>query len=223
MQRITAQEASSGMILLHDEQPALIKKMLEFLYTLEYTVDVEACIAEEGAAEEEVTAKAAVEEATIREATVETNLTIRPSDSSLGESSKSLTHTVETYDPLSFHVLMYALADRLLINGLKAASKNYFRDGLMERLDSQSFPPAVLEVYRSTPEHDRGLRDLVIEVTMDHLMTLRDPQGPGSGVLQNDLLQQIPEFAYDLSVAMMDKCVTDWQRLGFCYKEWRHG
>lgn len=194
--------------------------MLEFLYTLEYTVGVEGCISE-GSGEEKVSVEAANGEAIIPEATVETTLTTNLSASSLGESSKSPIHTVETYDPLSFHVLMYSLADRLLIDGLKAASKIYFYDRLMERLDSQSFPLAVLEVYRSTPQHDRGLRDLIIKVTMRHLMILRDPQEPDTGALQNDLLQQVPDFAYDLSVAMMDKCVTNWKQLGYCRTEWR--
>src|SRR5215471_17354572 len=117
-----------------------------------------------------------------------------------------------TYDPLSFHILMYSLADRLFIRGLKSLAKENFEKELRPRLVSKSFPVAVIEVYSSTPEQDRGLRDLVVKITVDNLTKLREKKGSDHAILQNRLLKQIPEFAYDLSVAMMDKCVSGWEK-----------
>ena len=78
------------------------------------------------------------------------------------------------YDTLSFHILMYSLADRLFIEGLKALSKENVEHELVQRLDASSFSKAISEIYRSTPIHDRGLRDLAIKTAMNHLTTLRN-------------------------------------------------
>ena len=70
------------------------------------------------------------------------------------------------YDTLCFHILMYSLADRLFIEGLKALSKENVEHELVQRLDVSSFTEAISEIYRSTPIHDRGLRDLAIKTTI---------------------------------------------------------
>ncbi|KAJ6191082.1 hypothetical protein N7519_001103 [Penicillium mononematosum] len=65
---------------------------------------------------------------------------------------------------LSLHILMYSLARRLLIHGLKALSKDKFEKELARvRLDSSTFPHIISGIYGSTPESDRGLRDPRIE------------------------------------------------------------
>lgn len=74
-------------------------------------------------------------------------------------------------DLLSFHILMYSLTDRLFIQGLKALSKKKVERELVERLDANSFPRAIIEIYNSTSQDDRGLRDLAVKITMDHLTT----------------------------------------------------
>ncbi|OJD20573.1 hypothetical protein ACJ73_08093, partial [Blastomyces percursus] len=62
-----------------------------------------------------------------------------------------------------------------------------------------SFPAAVEEVYRSTAKHDRGLKDLVIKLMMAKLQTFNDKEKQAV----NKLLEDIPEFSYDLCIALM--------------------
>ncbi|KAL1964408.1 hypothetical protein VTN77DRAFT_6966 [Rasamsonia byssochlamydoides] len=116
-------------------------------------------------------------------------------------------------DPLLF-LLIYALADHLLIHGLKVLAKRYFQEVLLQRLDHKSFPPAVVEVYQSTPRHERELRDVVINVALDQLMTLRISRALGI-----NLLKQVPDFACDLCIAIMERHFEVSQLSGACYRD----
>lgn len=124
------------------------------------------------------------------------------------------------YDTLCFHILMYSLADRLFIEGLKALSKENVEHELVQRLDASSFTEAISEIYRSTPIHDRGLRDLAIKTTMNHLTTLRNSDETAAACLQNSFLESLPQFSYDLLVAMMDRSVDIWNRGNMIQKNW---
>ena len=68
---------------------------------------------------------------------------------------------------LSFYILIYSLADRMFIHGLKALSKENVAKELAQQLEARTFPHAIHEIYSSTPASDRGLRDLVVGITMD--------------------------------------------------------
>lgn len=122
---------------------------------------------------------------------------------------------------LFFYVLMYSLANRLLIDELKTVFKHYFYDRLMKRLNSSFFSLTISEMYHLTSQHDRRLRNLIIKIIMRHLMILRDSQKFDTKTLQNDFLQQIFDFACDFFVAIMNECVTDWKQLNYCRTEWR--
>ena len=74
----------------------------------------------------------------------------------------------------------------------------------MDKPDRASFRAAVVEVYRSTAEHDRGLKDVVIALTNSNLTILRGGIFP---VLDDGLLRSVPEFAIDLCIATLGKYV----------------
>lgn len=109
-------------------------------------------------------------------------------------------------DLLSFHILMYSLTDRLFIQGLKALSKQNVERELVERLDANSFLRAIIEIYNSTPQNNRGLRDLAVKITMDHLTTLRNAGesgsnpnaalGTGTCLARFHLIKNFPKFSY---------------------------
>ncbi|KAJ5148549.1 hypothetical protein N7448_000127 [Penicillium atrosanguineum] len=76
--------------------------------------------------------------------------------------------SVTSYNPLSFHILIYSLAGRLFMKGLKALSKDKVEGELAHRLDPSTFPTS-----NSTPASHWGLRDLAVGMTMNHLTKLR--------------------------------------------------
>lgn len=154
--------------------------MIEYLYTLNYEVERHAfssddCIIKPNA----LTEVAKFSELSVTSDRVslpdEVKSTVPPADVTkpFGPLKPSVDQAPE-YDTLSFHILMYSLADRLFIEGLKALSKENVEHELVQRLDASSFSEAISEIYRSTPIHDRGLRDLAIKTTMNHLTTLRN-------------------------------------------------
>ncbi|KAE8422008.1 hypothetical protein BDV36DRAFT_19214 [Aspergillus pseudocaelatus] len=196
-------EASTSEVNL-DEEPALVKQMVEYFYTLEYQVNTQFQAPDGHNFDQRNITSPPRWEGT------ETPLT-QAGNVELAESNQVCDVPEEQArfsDPLSFHILMYSLADRLLIHGLKALSKENVGHELIQRLDAQSFPQAIVEIYNSTPENDRGLRDLAVEVTMDHLSALRKTKGTAAAALQDDLLRSVPQFSYDLVVAMMNKSVS---------------
>jgi hypothetical protein len=99
---------------------------------------------------------------------------------------------------------MYAEADYFQIDRLKTMAKKKFRGSFMDKPDRASFRAAVVEVYRSTAEHDRGLKDVVIALTKSNLTILRGGIFP---VLDDGLLRSVPEFAIDLCIATLGKYV----------------
>lgn len=63
--------------------------------------------------------------------------------------------SVTIFDPLSLHILMYSLADRMLIGGPKALSKAKVERELLLRLDSNTFPRSILFYFRDIQLNSR--------------------------------------------------------------------
>jgi hypothetical protein len=76
-----------------------------------------------------------------------------------GHSDKSETDG----DVLTTHAKVYALAEKYLIRGLKAVALRKFKAAAAVCSDVDDFLQATLEVYTSTIEDERGLRDVVVE------------------------------------------------------------
>lgn len=74
----------------------------------------------------------------------------------------------EVTNPLTIHATMYALADKYQVSGLGQIAKDKFESCLFHHIHSEDFVSAVQIVYTSTPDSNRGLRDLVIKAFLDH-------------------------------------------------------
>lgn len=183
-----------------------MKQMIEYFYTLDY--EVESDVLSDNCISHKDTVAESSEQPVTSENAIPTSET---------EIEGSLTNVTESLGPqnpdaLSFHISMYALADRLLIEGLKALSKENVEHDLVQQLGAGCFPKAITEIYHSTPTHDRGLRDLAIKTTMNHLTTLRTSDETAAAALNNNLLESLPQYSYDLLIAMMDRSVAVWNR-----------
>ncbi|ODM20083.1 hypothetical protein SI65_05069 [Aspergillus cristatus] len=191
-------EASTHTVRL-DEEPALVKQMVEYFYTLDYQIPGNG---------ENTPSQPKREES--------------PGDADeFLESSKPPREPVPTFDPLCFHILMYSLADRMFIRGLKILSQQNVERELVQQLDAALFPQAIVEIYNSTPPEDRGLRDLAIQYTMKNLTSLRSKGQGAVAAFEDSLLKSAPQFSYDLLVAVMNKSVHDWNQYGACAKNWQ--
>lgn len=73
----------------------------------------------------------------------------------------------ESDAPAVLHAKMYALADKYgLDKGLKALCKTKFQAEAEAGWKNETFVDACILVFTSTPESDRGLRDVVVEVVV---------------------------------------------------------
>lgn len=69
---------------------------------------------------------------------------------------------------LLLHTKVYALAEKFDIPGLKDLAKSKFEMAMACHYDSPEFAEAIEEVYCSTVDSDRGLRDVVLQAFRSH-------------------------------------------------------
>lgn len=69
---------------------------------------------------------------------------------------------------LVMHTKVYALAEKYDIPSLKQLAKRKFEMEMACNFDSPEFADAIEEVYCSTVDSDRGLRDIVLETFKCH-------------------------------------------------------
>jgi hypothetical protein len=86
---------------------------------------------------------------------------------------------------------VYALAEKYQILGLKALARSKFAAQLTHHWQSEEFPDAMAEVYESTVEQDRGLRDLVIQTFRRHPEVARRRD-------VGDVVKEMPMLAWEL-------------------------
>jgi hypothetical protein len=222
-------EALSREIKLPDREPVLVKKTLEFLYTGDYTSDGREFMSYSNPAGEQQAPAASNNNKAMATAPSEPPQQQQQQQDLLSSASpqpqpepqpqpqpqQRTTNTNKLGEPAiiplpCFHVLMYAEADYFQIDRLKALAKKKFQASFMDKPNKQSFQAAVVEAYRSTAEYDRGLKDVVIELTRTNLTALRgggllNLMPPVPVALSNELLRSVPEFAVDLCIATLDK------------------
>ncbi|KAI0147301.1 hypothetical protein GGR57DRAFT_259153 [Xylariaceae sp. FL1272] len=92
---------------------------------------------------------------------------------------------------LVLHVLVYAIAEKYNIQGLKAFALEEFKAAVTEPWDTDVFLEAAREAYLSTVEADRGLRDIVV-ATFSARRELLDQEKT------QEILKEVGLLAYDL-------------------------
>ncbi|KAE8392509.1 hypothetical protein BDV23DRAFT_170833 [Aspergillus alliaceus] len=194
----------NGEIRLNDRDPMLVRKMLEFLYTGDYTY--EASNARGSFDSENISGELSH---TYLDKDLQADTGTEVFTDIQGETSSANPRTGQAI----FHAQMYAQGAYFQIKGLKIRAKEYFQESFMEFPDRESFTSAVLEVYGSTEGHDRGLRDLVVQMTTDNLMLLR---ANGNPILDGTFLEVVPNFMLEICLSALDRCAKHQKE----YRKW---
>ncbi|KAI2643303.1 hypothetical protein GGS21DRAFT_8698 [Xylaria nigripes] len=92
---------------------------------------------------------------------------------------------------LMIHVKVYNLADKYFVEGLKGQASAKFRKVAHDQWETNEFLEAAQEVYTSTTETDRGMRDIVVETFSNHISLLDKEK-------TMDVLKKHSGLAYDL-------------------------
>lgn len=91
---------------------------------------------------------------------------------------------------LLHHARVYVLGDFYGLKDIRELAATKFRDGCAQGCSASKFPEAAHEVYSTTPDADRGLRDIVVDTILRHRKLIDRPE-------VQSVIQQT-ELAYDL-------------------------
>ncbi|RGP69558.1 n-carbamoyl-l-amino acid hydrolase [Fusarium sporotrichioides] len=91
-----------------------------------------------------------------------------------------------------FNAQVYQIADKYDIPALKTYSKNKFASAITFGWNTDDFPGAVSLICDTTPLEDRGLRDLVVDITWKNIDKLIGRDG------FCELLRKTADFTADL-------------------------
>ncbi|KAG8668722.1 hypothetical protein FPOAC1_008106 [Fusarium poae] len=95
-------------------------------------------------------------------------------------------------DAMVFDARMYEIADNYRLDSLKELAGERFYTKISAEWNKAAYIDAISVVYTSTPSHDRGLRQAVVNASLANFEELIDQEDFESAVKDN------PEFAYDI-------------------------
>ena len=140
-------EAETGVITLPDDDPEIVKLMIDYFYTLDYSPSSGLRIAK-GKKQVVPAGK-------------------EPVESPQGPDGTSHLITLAK---------MYAIADKYDIKGLQSLSRDKFKLAAANNWNHCDLPLAIYAVYTSTPDSNMGLRDIVVNLISDHMSLMRKPE-----------------------------------------------
>ncbi|KAI0425897.1 BTB/POZ protein [Xylaria sp. FL1042] len=162
-------EARTGIIDLPDDDPQIIDAMVHYFYHLDYNTPSTHAVKDDD--------------------------TIYPSTSLFGKVAihQMETHNVNDKDTdIVLHAKVYSLAEKYFINGLKKLALEKFKVAVKGKLVLDDFLEAAQEVYTSTPDSDRVLRNIVLKTLHANSRSWLKEEGV------QDLLRQLHTLTYDL-------------------------
>ncbi|CAM1504940.1 Fc.00g025310.m01.CDS01 [Cosmosporella sp. VM-42] len=199
-------EAQSKEIDLPDDDPLAVKMMVQYFYHLDYSSHppTVANNPSRRPSKEQSQAKATTYSFGAGPASVPaTAVGIVHHD--MSKRSKKQIHKILAKDAaeagnpkpppsLSLHAKVYALGEKYDIQGLKAVAAEKFEEEVKDHWDTGDFLSAAQEVYTSTVEEDRLMRDIVVRVFDEHsnLLDKKSVQDVVKGLdLSFDLLMRL--------------------------------
>ncbi|KAL3474861.1 BTB/POZ protein [Aspergillus californicus] len=116
--------------------------------------------------------------------------------------------------PMLFNVKVYQIGDKYGIPNLKAQAKEKFSVAIRTCWEMDDFPIAIASTYSTTASADRGLRDLLVSTSLEHINDL---------LKNDDFKQTLGEtlgFAADLVQNQDHQVSTTTYHCPRCFKDW---
>ncbi|KAM3546351.1 hypothetical protein ARSEF1564_000839 [Beauveria bassiana] len=188
------QEGESGVVHLPEDDPLAIKMMIHYFYHLDYpTVIPSAVDANETATPSLSTFQSAYQPNESAQTGFTANsvsvllskkeriklklMTERERrDRDLAQPHAQSSDSVSATPNLYLHAKVYALGEKYGVHDLKGFALRKFHIEAKHHWQSDDFLHAIREVYTSTIDEDRALRDVVVEVVDAHLELLEQPR-----------------------------------------------
>ena len=159
---------------MNDDDPQAVKRMLFYLYTLDYpdhaVPDIQA---------EHVTTKRSTPPS-LRHKTQTTSEEVTNMGADLGISeSATSTHDLRMMN----NVLVYAIAEKYDIPDLKDMSRGKFQILARSKWPHDGFYTLAEEVFSTTPDTDMGLRQIVLDLCEEHFQDIVKDKDSRAGLL----------------------------------------
>lgn len=169
------QEGETSRLDLQEESPAVVAKLVNYLYTCDY----DDCILDFSGHDSEDNNANGSEEA---------------SNEDSRERSKS-----QAFMPgkLALHARMYVVGDMYRVDQLKLLAQAKFSAALVNCWDKEDFPEIIRFIYDNTVSSDRGLRESLVPVLLQQKDKLR-----ADGAFMN-VVETYGEFAEDFVSALI--------------------
>ncbi|OXV11874.1 hypothetical protein Egran_00364 [Elaphomyces granulatus] len=116
--------------------------------------------------------------------------------------------------PMLFNAMVYKVADKYGVPALKHLAQQKFDSAVTACWNMDDFPHVIAEVYTTTVESDKGLRDRVVSVSYNNIQSL---------FLKEDfirVLNDTPSFAADVLQLLVEKPSTKRYTCPSCSKQW---
>ena len=163
---------------MHDDDPETVKRMLSYLYTLDYS--------DERLPDDPT-------ETVVAEAILPPHLRHKTKTATGGENRlggpSSGVESEPLYDPKRLNnVLVYAVADKYDIPELKELAKRKFQHLMNNEWSNVEFEAVRDTIFGNTPSQDTGLRQILSQICIDHVEDIVKDVRLRSVVLSNEEL-----------------------------------
>lgn len=108
---------------------------------------------------------------------------------------------------LLLHVDLYALADRYDIGGLATLARDNYNGRVDFGADALCAIETIPRIYASTPESNRGLRDIVVRGIKKHSEDVFNV--PAAKAQFYEIFLETPQFALDMVSKALENSCTD--------------
>lgn len=169
------QEGKTNRLDLQEESPAVVAKLVNYLYTCDYDDSV----------------------LDFPEHDSEDN-NANGSEEASNEDSRERSDS-QAFMPgkLALHARMYVVGDQYCIDQLKLLAKIKFSAALVNCWDKEDFPEIIRFIYDNTVSKDRGLRESLVPILLQHQEELRADDA------FMDVVETHGEFAKDFVNALI--------------------
>ncbi|TID13050.1 hypothetical protein E6O75_ATG09999 [Venturia nashicola] len=177
-------ESESGTIDLSEDDPEAVDHMVHYFYHLEYLTTPRV--------QPQGTTLSSPLASPISQKHLSFDSIIDENHSEVDEIESAAEQQAKgSASNLTLHAKVYAIAEKYGIQGLKTMAKNKFSAQMAYHWDSPEVPLAIQEVYETTVDSDRGLRDVITSTfrCYPELAQRRDVEA---------VVKETPELAWEL-------------------------
>ncbi|KAL8768424.1 MAG: hypothetical protein Q9209_005330 [Squamulea sp. 1 TL-2023] len=166
-------EGKTALINLEEENTALIEKLVDYFYGFDYDDDDFGLNEVDQTDDENTNDENTNDENTNDESTHDEHINDENTYDENNNDNDQDHPIPHTCGKLALHAAMYVTADKYDVGTLKVLALAKFSTALVDRWDKEDLPKVICFVYGNTVSSDRGLRESLVPILVQHKQKLR--------------------------------------------------